>query len=194
MGAAFPFGCAFARTSGEETVTYAETVKRALVARLLADADTADARGDHSHAEDLSAIAEDVNLRTGATLPAVQRGADLVPMETGCWIDGHWGQYGPDRLAEICDELTGSDFAEGMARLRAIGEESEGDRSALAWQEHSEMCDEIEAALNARTYGGSWSWYDGGGFYLTARCEECGGATAPADEIDFGEEPCECER
>lgn len=25
--------------------------------------------------------------------------------EVGCWIDGHWGQYGPDRLIQIGMEL-----------------------------------------------------------------------------------------
>lgn len=26
-------------------------------------------------------------------------------VEPGCWVDGHWGQYGPDHLADRAEEL-----------------------------------------------------------------------------------------
>lgn len=28
-----------------------------------------------------------------------------IPCAPGCWVDGHWGQYGPDHLADRASEL-----------------------------------------------------------------------------------------
>lgn len=61
------------------------------------------------------------------TTVATVDGGDVL---TGCWIDGHWGQYAPDRLISIArfsfgwttddalDELT---ILYSLARLNCIG-------------------------------------------------------------------------
>ena len=74
--------------------------------------------------------------------------------DTGCWIDGHWGQYGPDRLISIAVtqgwELEGDDAALAAARAHlrpapvgssgAVGAGGEG---------------EGESDVGERTSGGS---------------------------------------
>ena len=69
--------------------------------------------------------------------------------ELGCWIDGHWGQYGPDRLIAIAIaegwELEGDDAALAQmayARLDCIGSRDDAPLATLiaAWvATHADM-------------------------------------------------------
>lgn len=43
------------------------------------------------------------------------------PSDAGCWIDGHWGQYGPSRLIEIAVENGMVLDADDQAALAAYG-------------------------------------------------------------------------
>lgn len=122
----------------------------------------------------------------GITVQPTTGEGSPITLEAGCYIDGHNGQYGPDRLAEIADGLLGTDHAATMARYRAEGDEGDVD----AWEARRELTDEIVDALNSATSGGYWEWCDGE-FYLSATCEECGGYIGEEFTPD-GAETCEC--
>lgn len=102
--------------------------------------------------------------------------------DTGCWIDGHWGQYGPDRLISIAVtqgwELEGDDAALAQiafTRLDEIGPRGdEAERLVQAFaDEHDvldcdvftflvELADEAETWLNDQCPEGfAFGWYDG---------------------------------
>jgi hypothetical protein len=98
--------------------------------------------------------------------------------EPGCYIAGHWGQYGPDRMAEICDwfqiDLDDDDnpvywraaaeaeTAEDAAIVRnAVGIGSHLASPEECWERHYEAADKIEQLLNDKTTGGFWTWQDG---------------------------------
>lgn len=106
----------------------------------------------------------------GITVQPTAGEGSPITLEVGCYIDGHYGQYGADRLAEIADDLLGTDHAATMARYRAEGDEGDVD----AWEARRELTDEIVDALNSATSGGYWEWCDGE-FYLSATyCDDLG--------------------
>jgi hypothetical protein len=86
----------------------------------------------------------------------------LMPLEAGCWIDGHNGQYGIDRLASIFDDLVGTEvdgqtFGQFVQQLR-----TEIDRgNDRAGDTLGELYDELTDGLNDHTIGGYWEWIDG---------------------------------
>jgi len=102
--------------------------------------------------------------------------------ELGCWIDGHWGQYGPDRLVSIAvmhgwdvspddDELV----LMAQARLDDIGTgrtafEELCEKHGLV-EDHALECivslsEDAEQYLNDQCPDGySFGWHDGE-FYL----------------------------
>jgi hypothetical protein len=91
-------------------------------------------------------------------------------VEPGCWVDGHWGQYGPDRLAEIADGLgwLPQSLEDDPRGLRVIADAlSDAGYDHNYWERHIEAADGIETWLNDHTAtdGYSWGWYDGE-FYL----------------------------
>lgn len=87
-------------------------------------------------------------------------------VETGCYVDGHWGQYGPSRVLSIADDLLGTNYclaalAEG-AETGIMTDELSADDAVL------DLADEAEAALNNATDDGhAWGWYDGEFFLWT---------------------------
>jgi len=105
-------------------------------------------------------------------------------VEPGCWVDGHWGQYGPDHLADRATEVRWEPetWADDPRQIRDIIDtietwgyprdgtdmrsEAVGIIAAL-WELHIESADGIQTWLNDHTYtdGYSWGWYDGE-FYL----------------------------
>jgi len=100
-----------------------------------------------------------------ATITLLQ--ADYIECDIGCWIDGHWGQYGPIRQIEITDEMLGTDF---MGELPKVPEEFKAENTHSTYPEINMdeleeilwVSDRAEEALNAATPNGfSWGWYDG---------------------------------
>lgn len=99
-------------------------------------------------------------------------------VEPGCWVDGHWGQYGPDHLADRAEELgwePGS-WAEDPRAVRNIIETIEEwgygkyddvqNVIGALWGLTFTGADDIETWLNEHTDEGySWGWHDGE-FYL----------------------------
>lgn len=113
------------------------------------------------------------------------------PAETGCYVNGHWGQYGPDRLADQaeafgwCADGESEDYPnEGYQNdpryWRRVADRHArhgDDREVDAWQAHSEAADAIERWLNDRTEDGYvWHWHDGE-FFLSPLCDDPDGCT-----------------
>lgn len=112
------------------------------------------------------------------------------PMDAGCWVDGHLGQYAAREVVRIADEILGTDIGgrwptdeEGadLGTYGALGTpwaDFMGDDTVGAMVD---LTDEAEATLNAATDGGVWYWEDGE-FFLHPLCSaptddggECGG-------------------
>ena len=104
--------------------------------------------------------------------------------DAGCWIDGHWGQYGTDRLVQIasawgfvgsgderdrllityCSQRVERDEATALAALLPLMTPDE--RDAAEWQIAEEvysLADDAESWLNehAAPEGYSFGWHDG---------------------------------
>jgi hypothetical protein len=88
-------------------------------------------------------------------------------VETGCYVDGHWGQYGPIRQIEITDEMLSTDF---MGELPKVPEEFKAENTHSSYpvidmdrlEEILWVSNRAEEALNAATPDGfSWGWHDG---------------------------------
>ncbi len=103
------------------------------------------------------------------------------PADTGCYVEGHWGQYGPDHLYE--QALTFGYSSEGYVGgnpivWREIAEDGVnplGISVEDAWDLLEQSADDIEQWLNSHTEDGFvWHW-DGGEFFLSPLCEngEC---------------------
>jgi hypothetical protein len=107
-------------------------------------------------------------------------------VEPGCWVEGHWGQYGPDHLADRATEVgwEPGDWADDPRQIRGIittietwGYAKSPDVQNVIdamWELRAEAADSIEEWLNDRTDGDwAWGWHDGE-FYLwsTADWEE----------------------
>lgn len=96
-------------------------------------------------------------------------------VETGCWVEGHWGQYGPDRLAEQVESLGWRPDATNDPRAwRVAAEEADekGLREHSLWEYHIEAMNDIESWLNEHTPDGFvWYWHDGE-FFLAPICDD----------------------
>lgn len=85
-------------------------------------------------------------------------------VEPGCWVEGHWGQYGPDHLADRAEELGWcGDGDSDDYPLEGYGNDPRywrrvADNERLpeivrqnAWEYHVEAADKIEQWLNDHT-------------------------------------------
>jgi hypothetical protein len=100
-------------------------------------------------------------------------------VEPGCWVEGHWGQYGPDHLADQAETLgwhreSNRDDPRWWRMIADALNEGivpngcpPGTDVGRAWDQHVVSADAIEQWLNdhTETEGYSWGWYDGE-FYL----------------------------
>jgi len=104
---------------------------------------------------------------------------------TGCWVEGHWGQYAGDHLADKIDHMFNIEPLDDPRVLRAIADSTDdmgyGD-AAFAWSEiRSEAIDKLTDRLNDATPEGFvWDWVDGE-FFLMSICD---------DEEDCTDEEC----
>jgi hypothetical protein len=106
-----------------------------------------------------------------------------VDCESGCWVEGHWGQYGPDHLADkvegIWEPETCLDDPREIRRIIDLIEtwgydkhEHVRDVIASFWELRSEATDAIEQFLNEHTPDGwMFHWRDGE-FFLSPICED----------------------
>lgn len=96
------------------------------------------------------------------------------PADPGCYIDGHWGQYGVDRVADVAEQfgLKVSIFEDPREwRKVAEGEEPSAWSPEYAWDRHVETSDTLEQHLNDATEGGYWTWEDGEFFLFQTEVE-----------------------
>lgn len=109
--------------------------------------------------------------------------------ESGCWVDGSWGQYAPDHFANKVDGLITIEPLNDPRILRQFAEHLEacGPSSARAaenlWEWHTESADKLMARLNELTPGcWSFQWQDGE-IRLGRYCDW--------DDTDLDDLPCE---
>ncbi len=109
--------------------------------------------------------------------------------ETGCVIDGHWGNYGLARMLEITDDILGTAFHAEAATLYAntppiiIVPTSDGFSykdgplptepwDGFTFEFLNEIADDAESALNDATPEGFvWHWHDGE-FFASPICDD----------------------
>lgn len=121
--------------------------------------------------------------------------------ETGCYVDGHWGNYGLSHMLERADEVLGTSFYEiadtlwhetaetivfrnddgtysyQPAPLPAVSDVWDG----FTFENLSEIANDAETALNDETPEGFvWHWHDSE-FFLSPICD---------DETDCTDEMC----
>jgi hypothetical protein len=92
--------------------------------------------------------------------------------ETGCVIDGHWGNYGLSRLLSITDSLLGTEFYAEAADAWRESWDSHSDEpwDGFTFEELHEIADDAESELNKATpQGFVWHWCDGE-FFLSPIC------------------------
>lgn len=122
--------------------------------------------------------------------------------ECGCYVEGHWGQYGPDHLAEQAEgfgwepkqvEINGRFYDDDPRTWRAIAESHDracDDKDcpfwnpdypgATAWEYHIEAADDIETWLNSVTSSENedgdqpgYVWHwRDGEFFLSPICDD----------------------
>jgi hypothetical protein len=107
-------------------------------------------------------------------------GVECIP---GCWVDGHWGQYGPDHLADKAEGIwTPESWADDPRQIRGIIDYIENTgydkypevRNLVGafWELATEATDKIEEFLNSGTpEGWVFHWSDGE-FYLSPICDD----------------------
>jgi hypothetical protein len=92
-----------------------------------------------------------------------------TPDEAGCWIDGHWGQYGPARLVQLAiaygwDDEEASELAtKHLASMGPSDDEGLTDDEYEALVGHGGAADDAEDFLNESVApdGYLFGWHDG---------------------------------
>ena len=105
-------------------------------------------------------------------------------VDTGCWIDGHHGQYGPDRLADIAEDVLDVKLGcrDDPRVLRKLAELADGRRQLHNWWDAFDWAaDRLEERLNDATPAQPqpdgtdrnyyWHWHDGE-FFLSYSCDD----------------------
>ena len=109
---------------------------------------------------------------------------DLTEADCGCYIDGHWGQYGASRLLAIADGMLGTSYFDDAAAAMTADHDPDDPYSSPLPSDGimtdelpgceivSEYADEAESALNDATPTGLvWHWHDGE-FFLSPICDD----------------------
>ena len=87
-------------------------------------------------------------------------------VETGCYVDGHWGTYGIDHMMDQCADLVDFDTSD----YPPVEDDNMDDPDACEPETRSFLSDKLENALNAATPDGFlWHWWSGE-FFLSPWC------------------------
>lgn len=92
-----------------------------------------------------------------------------VDVPFGCIIDSHWGQYVPDRLAEIAESSWGLqlDHDHDPRYWRGVADSTDSpDEQCNAWDAYYWAADALEQLINDRADGVAFVWFDGDGFIV----------------------------
>ena len=119
------------------------------------------------------------NIARNTTEPrTIQQSAPAF--EPGCYVDGHWGQYGIARMVEIAEEM-GYDQDPYLihlahAHLAECAHPGQEYMTDAARERLFDSADEVEAWMNehAAADGYVWEWVDGEFFYSELENEEDG--------------------
>lgn len=93
----------------------------------------------------------------------------IVPI-TGCYVDGHWGQYAIARVIIVAKDFDyDNNEAVSLAakHLDSMGPSTSPDLTSDEMEMLVEFCDDAEMWLNQNVCrdGYSWNWNDGEFFY-----------------------------
>lgn len=110
---------------------------------------------------------------------------EITAADTGCYVDGHWGNYALSRMLQVADDILGTDFYEQAAAAYAetptisydpeTRTYSDGPLPTEPWDGFTfetlpDIADEAEQALNDATPNQLiWHWFDGE-FFLSPNC------------------------
>jgi hypothetical protein len=97
-----------------------------------------------------------------------------IDANPGCYAEGHRGQYGIDRIAEICEEFDiPFDWTDDPRYWRRVaeGEQPSDVSPENARDRHVWAGERLEELLNEHTEGGYWSWEDGEFFLFQTEVE-----------------------
>lgn len=97
---------------------------------------------------------------------------DTDKLEPGCYIDGHWGQYGPARMLQMAGEMGWENEAILALAEKKLASMAPSENEELTADEEDQICDALDGAeqwLNdhAVPEDHSWEWIDGE-FFLSA--------------------------
>ena len=86
--------------------------------------------------------------------------------DAGCWVDGHWGQYGGARLVDLAEGLGYGDmYVIGLAHkhLASMGPSTSDGLTDEEYEILADAGDEVTDWLNANVApeGYSFGWHDG---------------------------------
>lgn len=89
-----------------------------------------------------------------------------TPADAGCWVDGHWGQYGAARVIEIAiahgwDDAEADDLA--TRHMASIGPSDADGLSDDEFEPYIDAAADAEAWLNENVApeGYSFGWHNG---------------------------------
>lgn len=128
-------------------------------------------------------------------MPATREPIKAHSADAGCWIDGHWGQYGIARMVEMARGHGYSDAEVCDLASRHIRTMGGSDAPELTTDEHEALgfaADAVEAWLNQFVapdgYGFEW---DDGEFFLRELvtpgvCQNCGVDSDGCDGDEHG--------
>lgn len=80
------------------------------------------------------------------------------PLEPGCYVAGHHGQYALDAMAEMAEVEFGIQSQWDVRKARFIAEEGD---LITGWDIYHDTADNLLDELNEHTTGGYWQWEDG---------------------------------
>lgn len=90
----------------------------------------------------------------------------FAPDDAGCWVDGHWGQYGAARVVDLAithgwNNAEANDLA--ARHLASMGSSSAPGLTDDEWERLIDAADAAECWLNdhAAPAGHSFGWHDG---------------------------------
>ena len=89
-----------------------------------------------------------------------------TPADAGCWIDGHWGQYGIARLVEIAEGMGYNDAEMIDYASRHLASMARSNTFGITDDEHealTDSCDDVEVWMNDHLApeGFAFGWHDG---------------------------------